>query len=192
MASRWIGTRWRRDAGRRPARIGLFGRDRRGVAAIEFALLTFPFFMIVFATLETAMVFMAELTLDSAVERTARQVRTGEAQKGGATKTGLTSAEFRSAICKEVSFLLDCSKLQIDLRFYGDNNYDVPTSVPMKNGDLDTTGFGYALPPKNQVTQLRVYYKWPLLLDFMRKSFTTMPDGTFLIVSTAAFKTEPF
>jgi Flp pilus assembly protein TadG len=191
MAWCWIGARARRATARNAPRIGLFGRDRSGVAALEFAFLAFPFFMIVFATLETAVVFMAELTLDSATERVARQVRTGEAQKGGASKAGMTKAEFREAICKEVNFLLDCSKLQIDLRSFGDD-YNVPTATPMKNGDLDTSGFGYALPGRQTVTQLRVYYKWPLLLDFMRKSFTTMPDGTFLLAASAAFKTEPF
>ncbi|MBC8129296.1 MAG: pilus assembly protein, partial [Rhizobiaceae bacterium] len=66
------------------APFGRFRRDRKGVAAVEFAILAIPFFVTVFAIVETSLVFLAELTLDQSVDRVARKVRTGELERKGA------------------------------------------------------------------------------------------------------------
>lgn len=170
-------------------RAGLFRRFRRegrGVVAIEFAILALPFIMMIFAVLETALVFLGELTLDQAVERVARIVRTGEAQT-----SGMTEAQFRQALCNEVSMLMNCSGLSIDLRTYP-NYASLPSAPPKKNGDLDTTGFAYAPGGANTIIALRVFYKWPIFTDIMRASLSDMRDGSHLITATAAFKTEPY
>ena len=57
-----------------------FGRARRGSAAVEFAMVILPFFMLTFGLAEVAMLGFAQTSLDFAVSETARQIRTGRAQ----------------------------------------------------------------------------------------------------------------
>lgn len=168
-------------------RRGLFGRfrrDRKGVAAVEFALLAIPFFLMIFATIETGIVFLAELTLDQAVDQVGRTVRTGEVQKANVTKD-----VFKNRLCDKVRFLMNCDNLLIDVANFP-NFESIPK--PLKNGVLDTSGFGYAPGGKNTVTAVRVFYKWPIVTDMMRKYLADGGDGTHLLYAISAFRTEPF
>lgn len=176
----------RSTGGNRRAAPFRFGRDRRGSVAIEFAFLALPFFLTVFAIVETSLVFLAELTLDQSVDRVARSVRTGELQKAN-----MSAEDFRADICQGVDFLLDCSKLHIDIKVYPNfGNLNQPT--PIRNGDIDNTGFGYELGGPETINALRVYYKWPIHTDLMRAYLSDMADGSHLLYSMAAFRTEPY
>ena len=78
-------------------RLAAFGRDDRGVTMIEFGLLAVPFFTMIAAILETALVFLASQILDSAVQDASRLVRTGQAQANN-----YTLASFNTAVCNEL------------------------------------------------------------------------------------------
>lgn len=160
--------------------------DRSGATIVEFGLLAMPFLLIVFATIETSLVFLGELTLDQAVARVSRTVRTGEIQAAN-----LSEVDFRKRLCGKVGFLLDCQKLQIDLKSYS-SFAAIPSSSPVSGGDLDTTGFSYAPGGPGSIVALRVYYKWPIYTDLMRKYLSNMGDGTHLLAGMAAFRTEMF
>ncbi|NDW04406.1 TadE/TadG family type IV pilus assembly protein [Jiella pacifica] len=167
-------------------KIASFLRNRDGAVAIEFVILAFPFLILMLVLIETATIFYAELVMDRAVAKIGREVRTGQI-----TSADLTKDEFKAKLCKEVNFLFDCSKLQVDLKTYGSFGA-VPTSAPIKNGDLDTTGFSYTKPTGETVTSLKAYYKWPLYVDVLRKMATSMSDHSFMVVGSAAFMTEPY
>ncbi|MCB8836822.1 TadE/TadG family type IV pilus assembly protein [Aurantimonas sp. VKM B-3413] len=163
-----------------------FLRDRQAATAVEFTLLAAPFFLLLMVLAETSTVFIGELVLDHAVARVGREVRTGQV-----TNANLSKAQFEQMICDRVNFLMDCSKLNVDLRSYG-SFASIPTNIPVKNGDIDTAALGFSLPATQTITALRVYYKWPLYTDVMREISTKMDDRSFVIVSSAAFRTEPF
>ncbi len=55
-----------------------FARSRDGSAAIEFALLAIPYFMVIFAILETFVAFAAEQLVSNAVDTMSRKMRTGQ------------------------------------------------------------------------------------------------------------------
>ncbi|WP_102961047.1 TadE/TadG family type IV pilus assembly protein [Mangrovicella endophytica] len=167
-------------------RARLFSRDRSGATVIEFAMLALPFFGLVFATLETSLVFLGEVALDHAVEQVGRKIRTGEV----AAKK-MDEATFKKEICDQVSYLMDCSKLKIDLNTYT-SFASIPILTPMKDGDVDSSGFGYKLPAGETITALRVYYKWPIFTDVMRKYLSDTADGSHLLFGMAAFRTEPY
>lgn len=66
---------------RAPLPRGLFRRligDRKGATAIEFAILALPFFIVVFASIETFIAFAGEQLLANATDTLARKIRTGE------------------------------------------------------------------------------------------------------------------
>ncbi|WP_182086080.1 TadE/TadG family type IV pilus assembly protein [Aureimonas sp. ME7] len=153
-----------------------FARDREGATAVEFALLALPFFLIVFATLEIAMLFMAELSLDSAVDRVGREVRTGQLDT-----TDMTQEKFRKHLCEQMTSLIDCAKLKIDLRSYPTYG-DIDPAPPADNAIV------YQRGGPGEIMALRVYYVWPLLTDLMRAAIS---GGTgFRLTSIAAFRSE--
>src|SRR5262245_47977112 len=100
-------------------------RENHGAAALEFALLAIPFFLIVFALIETVLAFMGEQLLTSAADTMARKIRTGEITFSDSTAATYKSEEqFRQAFCDEIAIMLSCSateaktpsKLFLDVR----------------------------------------------------------------------------
>ena len=71
-----------------------FVRQQDGSAAVEFSMVAIPFLGLTFAILETALVFFAGQTLETAVTDSARLIMTGQAQTGGWSKE-----DFKNAVC---------------------------------------------------------------------------------------------
>ena len=67
---------------RSPPRAGCI-RQQDGAAAIEFGLVAAPFLALVFAIMETAIVFFAGQALETAAADSARLIMTGQAQTQG-------------------------------------------------------------------------------------------------------------
>lgn len=168
------------------SRVSDFLSNRRGVAAIEFAFLGLPFFMIIFAILETALVFVGDMTLEQAVERASRTVRVG-----AVSRSNLGSTEFKASLCKEIRIVLSCDKVIFDLRSY--SQYDlIPLDAPVKEGALDVTGFRFEAGNPGDIMALRVFYEWPLLTNVIQKSMSTIGGGKYLLSASAVFQAEPF
>lgn len=159
--------------------------DRRGAAAVEFALLAVPFFLVVFALLQVALLFAAELVIDRAAADAGRMVRVGEIQKERMTREG-----FADAVCGRVRALLDCDRIEFDLRTYA-SFADVPVGIPMKGNGIDASGFGYDYGRGGTIVSLRLFYKWPIL-DVMRPFFASTTDGATILMGASTFRTEPF
>ena len=71
------------DAARR------FGRDEGAVAAVEFALVAPVFLFLVFAILETSILYIIATVMEGEVALAARQIRTGELQQDADPEDGL-------------------------------------------------------------------------------------------------------
>ena len=69
-------------------------RQQDGAAAVEFALVAAPFLALVFAIMETAMVFFAGQALETAAADSARLIMTGQAQT-----QGFDQAKFKQEVC---------------------------------------------------------------------------------------------
>jgi len=178
-------------------------RSRDGAAAIEFAILAMPYFLVVFAILETFIAMMGEQLFVNATDTMARKLRTGQI-----TNT-VTKEDFRKQFCQEVSVLVTCSedeikqpaKLYIDLRQF--NSFaDIPKTIPLiQTGqyyDLNTSVFGFKPGGPGTINMLRVYYRWPVITDLIRPYLTKIrpADGSmpshFLIVATDAYRNENY
>ena len=162
-----------------------FRRSRSGSAAVEFALVALPFFAILFSLVETGLVFIGDATMQNAVKQAAREVRTGQV-----AGEDFDLPAFRKSLCS-YSVFFDCSKFKIDLKTYAKYS-DIPLVAPVKNGQLDGSGFGYTAGGANQIMALRVYYEWPIYTDVMAKALSSLSNGNYLMAATVAFKTEPF
>lgn len=179
-----------------------FKRSDDGAAAIEFAILAIPYFLIIFAILETFIAFIGEQVVSNGVDVMARKVRTGEIR---ATTTN--SLAFRTALCQEISVMITCTpaeiatpkRLYIDLRSFS-TFADIPTGIPRVSSggydDLKTSDFGYSPGGAKSINMLRAYYRWPVITDLIRPMLTTVRSadgsGDFLIVATATFQNEDY
>src|SRR6478752_10598161 len=80
-----------------------FVRQQDGAAAVEFGLVAVPFLGLTFAIMETALVFFAQQTLETAVADSARLIMTGQAQNGG-----WQPADFKQRVCARIYGLFTC------------------------------------------------------------------------------------
>ena len=80
-----------------------FRRNRRGSAAVEFALVAPLFFCMLFAILETAIVFFAGQVLENATQESARLILTRQAQASGMTETA-----FKTNLCNRIKVMFNC------------------------------------------------------------------------------------
>lgn len=191
-----------RKAPRRlPRVLARLQRSRDGSTAIEFALLAFPFFLLIFATIEAFIAFAGEQLLENAVDTMARQIRTGQIKN-------LSEDEFRTKFCAEISLMIKCAaeedpdnqKLYIDVRefatFAAIPNY-IPKQGSSQFSDLDSSEFAYSPGGPKSINIVRAYYRWEVMTDLVRPFITNIrKDGEmprdYLMVATAAFRNENF
>src|SRR3954468_826064 len=81
-----------------------FRRNRRGSAAVEFALVAPIFFALLFAIIETAIVFFAGQVLETVTQDSARMIMTGQAQNAA-----FSQSQFKSYVCGKIGILFDCA-----------------------------------------------------------------------------------
>lgn len=164
-----------------------FVRDEQGATAVEFGLVALPFAALIFAILETAMVFFAGQTLETSVNYAARIVRTGQAQE-----QGLSQSEFRSEVCKVLAGLFDCEKgLKLDVRTY--KSFDqIDMSNPVDGDGNLIDDFTYDPGNGGEIVVVRAFYEWPVVINLMGFSLANTPNGTHLLGASAAFRNEPF
>lgn len=180
-------------------------RSSDGAAAIEFALLAIPYFMIVFAILETFVAYTGEQLVANAVDTMSRQLRTGNITYNMGRTTDKNVTQFRQAFCDEVSILIKCSpaevatpeNLLLDVRTFS-TFAQIPSTIPRNSSnDLDTSSFAYSPGGPKTINMVRAYYKWDVIVDLIRPYITSIrPSGGrpnyFLIVETSAFRIEDY
>jgi len=161
--------------------------DRRGAVAIEFAIVSIPFFLLLFAILEMALMFFVGQLLDTATVSAARLIRTGEAKA-----QSLRQDQFKDKICLGMVNLVDCkeTRLYVDVRSYSSFAGYTPTSPLDKDGNITSTTF--TTGNKNEIIVVRSFYAWPVLFDFLARGTTRLANGDQLLGAVVAFQTEPF
>jgi len=167
-----------------------FGRDRRGSVAIEFGVLAIPFSLLVFAILESCISFAGQQLLANATDNVARQLRTGQLKAGD-----VTEASLKTRICSDISILVasGCPELVVDLREFPTFQAAAAVRITLTaDRDIDTTGFAVTPGPSMSKNMLRVFYRWPVITDFMRKSMSNLKGGKTLHFATATWQNEPF
>ena len=161
----------------------------KGSAAVEFAMIAFPFFMLLFGVLELGFIFMLSTTLDNALTETARRIRTGEFQTGGSA----TAANFKNSVCGSLGWLQDdCgSKLFVDVRTFPTFT-DVVVDNQVKDGALDTAAMTFVPGGPEDIVLVRAYYQWDLFAPGLNLGLESLSGGKSLITATATFRNEPY
>lgn len=172
-----------------PARLARrFVRQQDGAAAVEFALVALPFLALLFAILETALVFFAGQTLEAAATTAGRLVMTGQAQNGG-----FSQADFKQKVCDALAGgLFDCTNgVYVDVKTY--TNYAaVNNASPIANGQFDTTQMAYNLGSPGSIVVVSLYYQWPIYVSLLGNNLANLGNGSRLLVATSVFRNEPY
>ncbi len=169
-------------------------RCEKGTAAIEFALVAAPFFLMLVGIFEAGMMLLANYQMDDAVADIAREIRTGQAQEAG-----MSAAEFKAAVCQRAFLLRDCtSKLYVDVDTFPDFA-SLKFNPPLKKNDdgsyslADDLGTKFNIGGAMNIIGVRVYYPWKFITAFFPDETGLADfDGTRLLSTAAAFRNEPF
>jgi Flp pilus assembly protein TadG len=170
-------------------RLRAFRRDQNGVAAVEFGLVAVPFFALLFAIIETAVVFWTSQALETAVAAAARTVYTGKFQNK--YTSGDIGKSFKKEVCDRMTALLQCtqdtSTVHVDVRV-------VTATIPavVKNGEIDPSAFIYQKTQANDLVLVRVAVEYPIFSSLLNPNQASLKNGKRLIMGTATFRNEPF
>ncbi len=172
-----------------PARAArCFARQQDGAAAVEFALVAVPFLALTFAIIETALVFFAGQTLETAVSNAGRLIMTGQAQNGGFSQT-----DFKTAVCNDLAGgLFDCNNgVYVNVSTYASFSA-VNTAPPVTNGVLNTANMAYSPGGPNCIVAVQLFYKWPIYVSLLGDNLTNLNGNYRLLVATSVFRNEPY
>lgn len=165
-----------------------FAHREDGAAAVEFGMVAAPFLALMFAIMETALVFFASQTLETAVADSARLIMTGQAQS-----QSFDAATFKNSVCSKVGGLFDCAGgLYVDVKTYSSFG-SVDNSTPVDaNGNLKTSSFGYTPGGPGDIVVVRLMYQWPVYASMIGFHIGNMAGNKRLLMATASFRNEPY
>ncbi len=171
-----------------------FARRQGGAAAIEFALVALPFLGIMLGTMETALVFFADQTLETMVQQGARLVMTGQVQNGGGGVTD--AASFKQQFCPagQTVGMFNCQNLYVNVQSYGTfGAVSAVPAAPTTNGTLDPNKQIFQPGTSCSIVIVQLYYQWPIIVTFMGfNKLANFSTNSRLLTATAAFRNEPY
>jgi Flp pilus assembly protein TadG len=164
-----------------------FRRNDEGSAAVEFSLVAVPFFALLFAIIETGIVFFAGQVLETGMQDTGRLIYTGQS-------SSMTATQLKQDLCDRVSILMTCSGIDIDVKFYPAGT-TITITDPISSGSYDTSGFSYDTIPSTPGTVVaRAFYRWPLYVTGLGYNIANIGRNTSnsqrLLSAVAAFQIE--
>jgi Flp pilus assembly protein TadG len=163
-----------------------FARDRKGSAAIEFAILALPFFVVIFAIAEIAVMFFVDSGLDAAVHKAVRQVRVGVAKSGSWNAT-----KFKEVVCAELSYSFGCStKLKVRATVVT-NMSSITKASPIANGSLVVTE-DFDLGDSGSYVLVQAFLPWDPTFKLYSISSAQLSNGSYVLGTSELIKNEPF
>lgn len=176
-----------------------FRRNVDGATAVEFAIVSAPFFLLMLGIMTVGMQHLTLHSLEQGVADASRKLRTGEAQKAG-----LSVGDFRTLVCQSAGSNISCdNRLVIHIKS-GDSFADLsPPTNCMTNGNLTpaaglgTDGIRTASGNASTAVLVTACYDWELgssLWQSVWNVLSPMPptQGKTILSAATAFRSEPF
>lgn len=169
-----------------PRLLRRFWRNRRASTVVEFALVAPVFFALLFAILETGIMFLAGQLLETITQKSARMILTGQAQTAS-----YTSAQFATYVCSQVPALFNCNNISIDVKSYPSFSSVNFSSQIDSNSNFISNNLQYNPGGPGDIVVVRLFYQWPLIVTGLGWNPSNLAGNKRLLVGTAAFKNEP-
>ena len=162
-------------------------RHQDGSAAVEFGLVAAPFLALVFAIMETAVIFFAGQALETAVADSSRLIMTGQAQTAG-----FSADTFKNAVCAKIFGLFDCQNgVFVDVqKFSSFASVSNPSPVDAQGNFTPPNNYNPGGP--GDIVLVRLFYKWPVYVSLLGLNLSNVNGGARLLAATAAFRNEPY
>jgi Flp pilus assembly protein TadG len=158
-------------------------RQQDGVAAVEFSFVAVPFFLLLFAILQTGIVFFGGQALETAVADSARLIMTGQAQT-----QNLTQSTFKNEVCKRIYGLFDCNKMYVDVRTFTNFSYSLPS--PLDSDGNIQNNMVYQPGNAGDIVVVRLIYPMSVYVKLL--GLANMAGDQRMLVATAVFRNEPY
>jgi Flp pilus assembly protein TadG len=163
-----------------------FTKDRKGSAAIEFAILALPFFVVIFAIAEIAVMYFVDSGLDAALHKTVRQVRVGVAKSGS-----WDSNKFKDVLCSELSYSFGCAtKIKVRATVITDMS-SVSRISGINGGTLNVTE-DFSLGDSGNYVLVQAFLPWDPTFKLYAISSDRLSDGSYVLSAAELIKNEPF
>ena len=77
---------------------------------------------------------------------------------------------------------------------FGPSKIGLPPAVtsPVANGQFQSSALQFNLGTAGDIVLVRAYYQWGLFTPFLNGGLQPLSNGSALIVSTIAFRNEPY
>jgi Flp pilus assembly protein TadG len=162
-------------------------RQEDGATAIEFGMVAAPFLALIFAIMETGIIFFAGQTLETAAADSARLIMTGQAQS-----RNLTAATFKTEVCNRIYALFDCAGgMKVDVRTFASfGAATAPRPVDASGNFVDN--FTYSPGAAGDIVVVRLMYQWPIYVSLLGFNLADISGGKRLLMATSVFRNEPF
>jgi Flp pilus assembly protein TadG len=169
-------------------RLALFRRflgTGSGATAVEFALVAPPFIALLYAILQTTLIFFAQQVLQTATIQAARLIMTGQAQSGN-----YTASQFQQAVCANATSLFNCGGIYVNVQTFSSFS-SVTMLNPVSNGTFSSSGMSYSPGGTGDIEVVQVFYQWPVYPGPLGFSLSNASGNNRVLVATAAFRNEP-
>jgi Flp pilus assembly protein TadG len=166
-----------------------FTACQSGMAAIEFGIVAVPLIAAVIAAIQIGVVSLAQVELETAVEKAARGLLTGQVQQ-----SSLTQTQFASLVCANLPALFSCSGLMVDLQ-QASSFASATTTAPKLTYDSTgkvTNSWQFQMGGADTIMVLRVFYQFPVIPGPLSFNLGNLPNGKRLLMSTSVFQVEPY
>lgn len=169
-------------------RLRAMRQQRKGVVAVEFALVALPLIMLTTALIEIGIMLLTSVTLHGALEVAARKLRTGEVYLAGNETQQRTV--FEEALCGEL-FLTSCDDVVYDVRSAGTyGTLSLPALALDSTSGLPSTPI-FVPGDRGEITAARVYTRFQFITPFLEELFHDSSQGR-LLAYAAVVKGEPW
>ena len=168
-----------------------FHKNKKGSAAVEFAVIVPVFLGLMFSIFEVGWFYFANATVSAATTKASRLVRTGQAQQANMTKQ-----EFFDEVCNVVQYFGDCSeKLTVDVAMFADFAAlaaDTSTATCGDAPEEDLSNIPYAPGVGSQIVRVRICFLYKTINPAIGVNLTEEGSTERRITSTLVFQNEPY
>lgn len=164
-------------------------RREEGVAAVEFALIATPFFLMIVGIIEIAMYFAAGTVLEGGAAASSRLLRTGQAQLSEDPEE-----TFRTALCNHVQSMIRCDRMQYEVIRLDDNTFaGAENYEPEFDDDGNLVPSPFSTGNSNDVIMIRTVYRYEFLTPFLGSLITGDPGRNWSThMALSVIKAEPY
>lgn len=163
-------------------------RNDSAAAMVEFALISIPFFLLLFAVFEQGLLFFQQETFQTAITNASRLVYTGQA-----STSAMTQDQFKQVVCNQLPGFIPCSTISVDVRPYTNFSSAQVTMPVGSDGKYDPTKATYNVGSAGtSIVVVSGFALEPVLFPMMNSWYANAGSGKVLITASAAFKNEPW